>query len=135
MKKILVGLMLSFSLLIVGCNPPQPELKGGYQSDKHYSGHMVQLSFQPEDDTFVYYIDNREVDKGTYALKEPGVYELNGDNQAIDIHLSTDNSFALYINQLNGNDPIIMNNLGDVPVYFGTEFDDVEEYEALLNEE
>ena len=71
-----LGIFLSFiiSLLLVGCSSNLiPPLGGGYQSD-FIQGYIVQMGIQPDDHTFVEYIDNREVDRGTYEEKEKGTY-------------------------------------------------------------
>nr|WP_304214413.1 hypothetical protein [Fredinandcohnia onubensis] len=70
-----------FALILVGCaSNKTPLLKGAYQSE-HVNGYIVQMTFQPEDHSFVEYIDNREVDKGTYEELEDGLYKINGELQ------------------------------------------------------
>jgi len=71
-------------LLLVGCGSNKtPLLIGSYQSE-HVNGYIVQMSFQPGDHSFVQYIDNREVDKGTYDELENGSYKMNGELQEFD---------------------------------------------------
>ncbi|RFB09656.1 hypothetical protein DZB84_23885 [Bacillus sp. HNG] len=134
MTKIVGKLFLTiiFVLLLTGCTSNKtPHLKGAYQSE-HLEGYIVQMSFQPEEQSFVEYIDNREVDKGTYEEMEDGVYKIYGDIQEFDIKLNKDNSFDLIVKKINGGNPIKLKNIDDTPIYFGTEFDDVDEYKALI---
>ncbi|MEH7225774.1 hypothetical protein V7112_18335 [Bacillus sp. JJ1566] len=135
MGKKIVGMLflpVIMVLLIIGCSSnTTPPLKGGYQSE-HVEGYIVLMTFQPGDHTFVEYIDNREVDKGTYEKVENNVYKLNGEMQEIEITLNSDNSFDLIVKKLNDGKPINLKNVNATPVYFGTEFDDVEEYKSLL---
>ncbi len=74
-------LSIVFALLLVGCaSNKTPVLKGAYQSE-HVNGYIVQMTFQPENHSFVEYIDNREVDKGTYEEIETGLYKMNVELQ------------------------------------------------------
>ncbi len=121
-----------FTLLLVGCGSNKsPLLKGAYQSE-HVNGYIVQMTFQPEDHSFIEYIDNREVDKGTYEELENGSYKMNVELQEFEIALKSDNSFDLIINKLNDGKPFPLKNVDETPVYIGTEFDDVEEYKSLV---
>jgi len=66
-KKIFTVLSLTVVLLLAGCTSNAKSiLKGVYQSEREGVGYIVVISFQPEDSSFVEYIDNREVDRGTY---------------------------------------------------------------------
>ncbi len=119
-------------LLLIGCaSNKTPPLKGGYQSEP-VEGYIVQMTFQPEDHSFVEYIDNREVDIGTYEKLENGVYKINGDIQEFEITLNNDNSFDVIVKKLNGGNPIKLKNIDDVPTYIGTKFDDADEYKSLM---
>ncbi|WP_099353129.1 hypothetical protein [Fredinandcohnia onubensis] len=125
-------LAIVYTLLLVGCTPNKtPLLKGSYQSE-HVNGYIVQMTFQPEDHSFVEYIDNREVDKGTYEELEDGLYKINGELQEFEITLNNDNSFDVVVKKINDVKPITLKNVDDTPVYIGTEFDDVDEYKSLL---
>lgn len=133
-NKILGTLVLAivFALLLVGCaSNKTPLLKGSYQSE-HVNGYIVQMTFQPEDHSFVEYIDNREVDKGTYEELEDGLYKINGELQEFEITLNSDNSFDVVVKKINDGKTITLKNVDDTPVYIGTEFDDVDEYKSLL---
>jgi hypothetical protein len=125
-------LVIVFALLLVGCtsNKTLP-LKGAYQSE-HVNGYIVQMTFQPEDHSFVEYIDNREVDKGTYEEIEDGLYKINGELQEFEITLNGDNSFEVVVKKINDGKPITLKNVDATPVYLGTDFDDVDEYKSLL---
>ncbi|MFD1781552.1 hypothetical protein ACFSFW_23165 [Fredinandcohnia salidurans] len=125
-------LVIVFALLLVGCAPNKTLLlKGAYQSE-HVNGYIVQMTFQPEDHSFVEYIDNREVDKGTYEELENGLYKINGELQELEITLNSDNSFEVIVKQINDGKPITLKNVDATPVYIDTEFDDVDEYKSLL---
>ncbi|MDR4885948.1 hypothetical protein RGU12_00120 [Fredinandcohnia sp. QZ13] len=125
-------LTITFVLLLTGCTSNKtPPLKGAYQSE-HVEGYFVQMSFQPEEQSFVEYIDNREVDKGTYKELENDVYKIYSDIQEFEIKLNKDNSFDLIVKKINEGKPIKLKNIDVTPIYFGTEFDDVDEYKALI---
>ncbi|WP_226036576.1 hypothetical protein [Aquibacillus saliphilus] len=133
MKKILFTLSLIVSLILGGCaSNIQPNLKGTYQSNV-VNGYVVQVAFQTDDNSFVEYIDNREVDKGTYEKKQKNVYKLESNKQNFEITLNNENSFEILIDKLNNGKPIKVKNIDDIPIYSSTKFDDVNEYKALLN--
>ena len=134
MRKINISTLVSSIILVIaGCNS-QPKLRGFYQSEKDVNGYHIQLSIEHDDKVFVEFIDNREVDKGTYEETEVGKYLMTSDKQKFTIDLNNDNSFHISLKKLNDGNPIKMINIGDVPTTFSTEFDDVEEYKALLDE-
>lgn len=135
MKRKISILSLIIVLLLVGCTPRINSLEGTYQSDRYGDDYVVQFAFQPEDNTFVEYISNREVDSGTYEKKDDNIYMLKSEKQNIEVILDKTNSFELVIEKLNGEKPIKVENIGKTPTYFSTEFDDVEEYKRLLDEE
>jgi len=133
MRKLLTALTLVIILILVGCTPPiAPDLKGSYQSEREGVGYTLVLTFQ-QDDSFVEYIDNREVDRGTFEKAENNVYTLKSDKQNFDISVNAENSFEIKISKLNNGKPIQMKNIEDTPIYFSTEFDDVDTYEAFLD--
>lgn len=138
MRKNIFGMLvlaIGIGLLLVGCaSNKTPVLKGTYQSE-HVNGYIVQITFQPEDHSFVEYIDNREVDKGTYEELENGVYKMNGELQEFEITLNSNNSFDVVVKKINDGKPITLKNVDATPVYIGTEFDDVDEYKSLLNDD
>jgi len=128
----MLALAIVFALLLVGCaSNKTPVLKGSYQSE-HVNGYIVQMTFQPAEHSFVQYIDNREVDKGTYEELETGLYKMNGGLQEFEITLNSDNSLDVVVKKINDGKPITLINVDDTPVYIGTEFDDVDEYKSLL---
>lgn len=133
-KKTMGVLILAIALIftIIGCIPNKtPHLKGAYQSE-HVSGYIVQMTFQPADHSFVEYINNREVDKGTYEELGDGLYKINGEVQEFEISLNSDNSFDVIVKKINDGKPITLKNVYATPVYIGTKFDDVDEYKSLL---
>jgi hypothetical protein len=134
MKKIFITLSLTFGLLMGGCTSNiKPEIKGSYQSDREGIGYVVQIAFQPDDNSYVEYIDNREVDRGTYEKAENNVYKIKSDKQNFEITLNSKDSFELIIDKLNNGKPIKLKKIDDTPTYFKSKFDDVEKYKALLN--
>ena len=133
MRKLLTALSLVIVLILMGCTPAIiPDLKGSYQSEREGVGYTLVLTFQ-QDDSFVEYIDNREVDRGTFEKAENNVYTLKSDKQNFDISVNAENSFEIKISKLNNGKPIQMKNIEDTPIYFSTEFDDVDTYKSLLN--
>ena len=89
LKKIVITLSLIINLILVGCTSNTPAtLEGTYQSDIDNSGYIVQIAFQPDDNSFVEYISNREVDRGTYEEKESNIYILKSDKQNFEIALN-----------------------------------------------
>lgn len=132
MKKIFIIILLVAVLLFTGCrHNTKPVLKGGYQSGIGV-GKTVQITFQPKDSSFVEYIDNREVDRGTYEDSEDNVYKVKSDKQNFEITLSKDDSFEIIVKKLNNGNSIQMKNVDKSIVYFSTKFNDVDEYKALL---
>lgn len=134
MRKILTILTLSIILLLVGCTlNTKPILKGVYQSEMKEIGYVVQISIQQDDSSFVEYIDNREVDRGTYEETENNGYKIKSDKQNFEIILNAKNSFEIIIKNLNNGKSIQMKNIGDTPTYFSTKFADVDKYKDLLD--
>lgn len=134
LKKIVIALSLIINLILVGCTSnTQAKLEGTYQSDIDSNGYIVQIAVQPDDNSFVEYISNREVDRGTYEQKQNNIYKLKSKKQNFEIALNDDNSFEIIIDQLNEKKTIELKNIDKTPMYFSTNFDDVEKYEELLN--
>lgn len=134
MKKILF-LIISITCLLMlsGCrNINSVVLRGSYQSERTSDGHFVQISIYSDENSFVEYIDNREVNKGTFEIIEGKKYSLVGDKQTIEINLDKNNSFEITMKKVNDGNPILMKNLGDLPAKFDSSFNDTEEYEKLL---
>lgn len=91
------------------------------------------MGIKPGNNSFVEYIDNREVDRGIFEKKSDNTYLFKSGKQEFKITLSPKDSFEIRIDQINEGEPIELKNIDKVPMYFATEFDDVEEYERLLN--
>lgn len=136
MKKTGSFLLSFIVLFLVSCSSDLvPPLGGSYDSGPiQGDGIYVQMAIQPEENTFVKYISNREVDRGTYEEKSDTVYLFKGEKHEFEIILSPEDSFYVTISQLNEGEPIELKNTDKVPTYFSTEFDDVEEYKKLLDE-
>lgn len=134
MKKIKFILFFFFILVFSGCSSDTVPLLGGSYQSEPVEGYVIQMGVQADDKTFVEYIDNREVDRGTYEEKSANVYLFKGEKQEFEATLSPEDSFHVAVNQLNEGGPIALKNIDKVPTYFSTEFDDVEEYEKLLQE-
>lgn len=134
MKKIFIIISLTIILLLGGCTSNiKPTLKGTYQSVMVNNGYVVQIAIQPDDNSYVEYIDNREVDRGTYEKTENNVYKIKSDKQNFEITLNAKDSFEIIIDKINNGKPIKMKKIDDTPTYNSTKFDDVDKYKALLN--
>ena len=136
MKKVLIIILSLMSILIFcSCRSTNnSSLQGFYQSEMTRDGYVIQISIQPEEKSFIEYIDNRKVNAGTYDVLGDGKYKLIGNNQTIEIALDENNSFEVLLKKVNDGNSIMMKNVGKVPAYFETEFDDIGKYEALLEE-
>ena len=133
MKNSRLAFLMIVALILGGCSSTnEPVLKGSYQSEREGTQYVVQLAFQSDDQSFVEYIDNREVDRGTYEKDKNHRYILKSERQETIITLTPENTFELVINKIHNGEPITLHKINDTPVYFSTEFDDVEEYQALL---
>lgn len=110
-----------------------PLLKGFYQSDM-IGSHIIQMLVREEDNSFVEWIDNREVDRGTYEKLDDKSYKIKSNRQSFEIILNEDNSYEIIINKLNDGNSIIMKNIttDDHRTGFG-KFGDVDEYKSLLD--
>lgn len=136
MKKFIVLILSLLSVFIFSsCTTTNTSsFQGFYQSERTTDGYVVQISIQPDENSFVEYIDNREVNSGTYDVLSDKKYKLNGDNQTVEIALDKNNSFEIIIKKVNSGNPIVLKNIDKVPGYFTTEFDDVDKYKLLLEE-
>ena len=132
-KLILMALLMLIIFTFSACRTAEPTLMGFYQGQQYINGYIVQISFFRDDHSFIQYIDNREVDRGSYQKVEDNIYRIQSDQQDFDIQLNKDNTFDLYIKKINNEEPIVMQNISKVPTTFGTPFDDVEEYKKLIN--
>lgn len=130
-KNIFLVLIITMIISVFGCLSSNPKLKGFYQSE--VNGYHVQILIQKKDSRFIEWIDNREVDRGTYKKDDNNFYSMNSGKQNFKIELNDDNSFEIIIKKLNNGNPIIMKNINveDTTISFG-EWDDVDEYESLL---
>ncbi|MGL4107359.1 hypothetical protein [Clostridium sp. LP20] len=136
MKKLLFStLSLIVVLIIYGCTDTNYlPLSGFYQSERTIDNYVIQISIQPDEKNFTEYIDNREVNSGTYDELGDKKYKLIGENQTIEIALEKNNSFEVIFKNLNDGNPIVMKNIDKVPVYYSTEFDDIDKYKALIKD-
>lgn len=121
-----------FIFFITGCASAKATLNGFYQCTTT-DGYHVQLSFDKKNNSFVEYIDNREVNKGTYEHKGNHTYELTGDTQSFEITLNDKNYFEMRMKKINNGESIKMDHIANTPTYFKTDFNDIEEYKKLLN--
>ena len=127
-KIVLTFLTLAIILMLCGYMfNTKPVLKGFYQSEKDVNGYFIQISIKQDDNSFVEYIDNREVDRGTYEKAENNAYKMKSDKQNFEIKLNDDNSFEVVIKKLNNGNPIQMKNIDDTPTIFPPIFNDVDE--------
>src|SRR5690606_33226382 len=117
---VITLLLVVVALGLRGCSDNKsPTLMGFYQSEP-VNGYIIQMSFYPDDRRFVAYIDNREVEKGTYEKLDNDVYKLNGEVQEFEIRLNKYKSFDVIIKKLNDGKPISLKKIGDTPVSIGT---------------
>ena len=134
MKKLRFVLMIILMVSIfIGCGQKQQVLKGAYQSDLSKVGYAILLSFSQEDNSFVEYINNRKVDSGTFEEVESNTYRLLSEKQDFEIVLNEDDVFDISLKKINGGEPVQMIKVGDIPIEFADEFNDVEEYQELLD--
>ena len=111
----------------------KPSLKGFYQTEKDVNGYYVQFSINHYDNSFILYIDNREVDRGIYENIENRLYRIKSEKQNFEINLNKDNSFEIYIKKINNGNPILMKNISEIPTTISTEFDNLEDYKTLID--
>ncbi|MGL4338026.1 MAG: hypothetical protein ACRCST_14125, partial [Turicibacter sp.] len=113
---------LLFILLLMGCATQKKiTLQGVYQSEL-IDQYIVQLSFDKNDQTFIEYINNIDVNKGTYELWDDNTYLLKGDNQTITIKLDETDSFEMVFSKLNERKPIKLIKNGPLPTIFDSKF-------------
>ncbi|MGL5753233.1 MAG: hypothetical protein ACRCXT_22005 [Paraclostridium sp.] len=135
-KRLIMVIAIITTIVIVGCsNLTNPALQGFYQSTMK-NGYHIQFSFESDEDTFVAYINNIEINKGTYEALGDGNYILKGDTEELEIKLEENDSFNLsmenLIEKLNEGEPIQVKNIDKTPTYFEQVFS--EEYkEAIEN--
>lgn len=133
LKKALAIFYFFTILAIGGCNSTVNPTLHGYYASEVVNGYTIEISFQQDDNTFVKYIDNREVDKGKYERLDDNQYLLKGELKETKIKLEEDNSFEVSINKINNSKPIKIKFVNKTPQYFKQQFDDVEEYKKLCN--
>lgn len=131
-SKLIILLIVIISVLWSLFPKTDPVLKGFYQSEM-IGIHIIQMLVREEDNSFVEWIDNREVDRGTYEILDDKSYRIKSNRQNYEITLNNDNSFEIVINKLNDGNPFTMKNISseDHNIGFGN-FDDVDEYKSLL---
>lgn len=93
------------------------------------------MLIREKDNSFVEWIDNREVDRGTFEKFDTNSYRIKSSKQNFEITLNNDNSFEIVIKKLNNGNSIKMKNISedDTPFSFGNGFDDIDEYKSLLD--
>ena len=133
MRKIKIILTSLMFFLVVSCSSNSAPLLGGSYISERVEGYVIQIAIQPEENTFVQYIDNREVDRGVFEKQSENTYLFKGDKQEFETTLTSEDSFEVSVAQINDGKLIELINESKVPAYFSTEFDDVDEYEELLN--
>jgi hypothetical protein len=131
--RLVISIVLIILILWGFSFKPKPELKGLYQSETGQN-HVVQMLIREEDSSFVEWIDNREVDNGTYKKVDYHYYRFKSNRQKFDIVFKDDNTFEIIITKINNNNPIIMKNITteDHMQELG-KWDDVEDYKKLLD--
>ena len=116
MKKI-----LTIELVVVGMlgicffiSKGSSELKGTYISSNQDNNYIVQITVDKESNTFVEYIDQREVDRGTISKNSNSNYTFKSNKQEFEVVLKGNNSFDVLISKINGAEPISLKNSTDV---------------------
>lgn len=89
-QKLLIIISFLIILLTVGCTTNKTQTLHGFYQSENIDGHFIQISFQREDNTFVQYIDNIEVNKGMYEHLGDNIYMLKGDKKDLKITLEDD---------------------------------------------
>lgn len=133
MRKFILFILAIVIVFTIWINlSKSPSLRGFYQAE--VNGYHIQMLIRERDGIFVEWIDNREVDRGTFKKVDTNLYSFVSDRQSFEIKLNDDNSYEIFINKLNDVNPIIMKNITskDHWVGFG-EFDDIDKYKALLD--
>lgn len=132
--KLIILSMVIILILWRLLSKEDPHLKGPYQSEM-IGNHIIQMLIREKDNSFIEWINNREVDRGTYEKIDTNLYRIKSNRQIFEVTLKDDNSFEIVINKLNDGKPINMKNIStnDTPIRFGDKFDDVDEYKALLD--
>lgn len=120
LKKARLAIFICLLLTLTSCAIRQTIFQGAYQSE-WIGNDIVQMTVNPKDSTFVLYMTNRQVDSGSVEAKEENVYSLNGSYSTYEITLDQDNSFEIYLPEIAGEEPIIMNNVNATSVYIHTE--------------
>jgi len=131
--KLIIILIATIFILWILFTKKNLLLKGFYQSEM-IEGYFIQMLVREKDNSFVEWIDNREVDRGTYEKLNDKSYRFKSNRQNFEITLNNDNSFEIVVKKLNDGNPIIIKNIktDDVRIGFG-KFEDVEEYKSLLD--
>lgn len=133
-KSKLIILLIAIIFILWSVFPKtNPLLKGFYQSEM-IGSHIIQMLVREEDNSFVEWIDNREVDRGTYEKLDDKSYRIKSNRQNFEITLNDDNSFEIVISKLNDGTTFIMKNIttDNIRYSFG-KFEDVDEYKSLLD--
>lgn len=109
------------------------ELKGTYKSSNGDGKNIVLITVDNEANTFVEYIDQREVDRGSIIKVDDNVYKFKSDKQEFETTLKNNDSFNILIENINGKEPINIKKSTDVKQYFSTVFGDEKEYKELIS--
>lgn len=114
----------------------KPTVRGTYQSmvglDENIVCLTVSIQDFDEEKTFVMYLNNCEVDRGTWRSDGGALYTLLGEYTRNVIALERDNSFCLTFVQINGGEPIQMEKKGDIPAYFAQDTEENKAYYRAL---
>ncbi|MGL5692550.1 MAG: hypothetical protein ACRCXA_00610, partial [Peptostreptococcaceae bacterium] len=102
-SRIIGGFLAVAMFLMVGCSSVTREILQGFYQSYMKNGYCIQFSFLKEDNTFVGYINNIEINKGTYESLGDGNFILKGDTGDIEIKLEKNNSFRLNLGKLSEN--------------------------------
>lgn len=122
---------LAVVVILGGCGI-KPVFEGIYQNEKEVNGYFIQLAVDSQDNSFVLYINNRQVNAGTYKEEKDNLYAMNGNLQDFEVSLKKDNSFQFLNNKISKGNSIKLKNMGRETINFPIVFGDEKEYEQLL---
>lgn len=127
-------LIFTFVIAFIGItyvyNQPVAALSGSYLSED-INGYQVQISIDTKDNSYVQYINQREVDKGKIVEVSDNSFNLVSELQDQVIKLNNDNTFTIELNKLSNQD-IILKNTSYIPTYYSY-LEDSKDFIQYLN--
>ncbi|MGL4452279.1 MAG: hypothetical protein ACRCTZ_13940 [Sarcina sp.] len=136
MKKVL-GIVLILGVVCLGgiffiSNEKAHILKGTYENDRDKPFPLIQLTIDEDENTYVFYIEQREVERGKVIENDTRDYTFKSEKREFKVNLKEDDSFAIIAKGINNGEQIILTKATEVKQYFYTPFGDEEEYMELI---